>query len=114
MKGQGTIIATGAIGVPAAFAHDAKRAAELGVGKVMQMTSTYDHRIIQGAESGSFLRQIDQLLQGQESFYENVAASLGVSIPAGIKPVAPSAAPASRSTTASLAPNTAISSDMLV
>ena len=80
MKGQGTIIATGAIGVPAAFAADPKRAAELGVGKVMQMTSTYDHRIIQGAESGSFLRTIDQLLQGQESFYENVAASLGVAL----------------------------------
>jgi 2-oxoglutarate dehydrogenase E1 component len=80
MKGQGTIIATGAIGLPAAFAADPKRAADLGVGKVMQMTSTYDHRIIQGAESGAFLRTIDQLLQGQESFYENVAASLGVAL----------------------------------
>ncbi len=80
MKGQGTIIATGAIGLPAAFAADPKRAAELGVGKVMQMTSTYDHRIIQGAESGAFLRTIDQLLQGQDTFYENVAASLGVAL----------------------------------
>jgi 2-oxoglutarate decarboxylase len=113
MKGQGTIIATGAIGVPAAFQHDAKRAAELGVGKVMQMTSTYDHRIIQGAESGSFLRTVDQLLQGQESFYENVAASLGVTLGGTGAPVT-SSAPASRSTTASMAPNTAISADMLV
>ena len=92
MKGQGTIIATGAIGVPVAFAGDPKRAAELGIGKVMQMTSTYDHRIIQGAESGSFLRTVDQLLQGQNAFYENVAASLGVSIPAAITPV-PAATP---------------------
>ena len=42
------------------------------------MTSTYDHRIIQGAESGSFLRRIDQLLQGEDSFYETVAHDLGV------------------------------------
>ena len=45
----------------------------LGVSKVMTMTSTYDHRIIQGAESGSFLRRIDQLLQGEDGFYESVA-----------------------------------------
>jgi 2-oxoglutarate decarboxylase len=109
MKGQGTIIATGAIGVPAAFAHDAKRAAELGVGKVMQMTSTYDHRIIQGAESGSFLRTVDQLLQGQESFYENVAASLGVSLPAGIAPAAPAAPKAA----AVAAPSGPVSADTL-
>ncbi len=44
----------------------------------MTTTSTYDHRIIQGAESGSFLRRIDQLLQGEDRFYEGVAASLGV------------------------------------
>ena len=42
------------------------------------MTSTYDHRIIQGAESGSFLRRIDQLLQGEEEFYESVAEALGI------------------------------------
>ena len=42
------------------------------------MTSTYDHRIIQGAESGSFLRRIDQLLQGEDDFYESVAESLGI------------------------------------
>ena len=42
------------------------------------MTSTYDHRVIQGAESGSFLRRIDELLQGEDEFYESVAARLGV------------------------------------
>ncbi|HEX7918429.1 MAG TPA: multifunctional oxoglutarate decarboxylase/oxoglutarate dehydrogenase thiamine pyrophosphate-binding subunit/dihydrolipoyllysine-residue succinyltransferase subunit, partial [Gemmatimonadales bacterium] len=118
MKGQGTIIATGAIGVPAAFAADPKRAAELGVGKVMQMTSTYDHRIIQGAESGSFLRTIDQLLQGQESFYENVAASLGVTIAgagaqgrSGAAPVVSPVVPSSLPVAASAAP---VSADSLV
>lgn len=114
MKGQGTIIATGAIGVPAAFAADPKRAAELGVGKVMQMTSTYDHRIIQGAESGAFLRTIDQLLQGQESFYENVAVSLGVAlVPSG--PGAPRAASIpSTPGTQHAALGTSVSADALV
>ena len=42
------------------------------------MTSTYDHRVIQGAESGAFLRRIEQLLQGEDGFYESVAADLGI------------------------------------
>ena len=65
MKGQGSIIATGAI-----------RAS--GTGKVMTITSTYDHRIIQGAESGLFLRRLDGLLQGEENFYGAVFESLGL------------------------------------
>jgi len=65
MKGQGSIIATGAI-------------RDVAGAKVMTITSTYDHRIIQGAESGTFLRQVDALLQGQERFYEEVAESLGL------------------------------------
>ncbi|HEU5261500.1 MAG TPA: multifunctional oxoglutarate decarboxylase/oxoglutarate dehydrogenase thiamine pyrophosphate-binding subunit/dihydrolipoyllysine-residue succinyltransferase subunit [Gemmatimonadales bacterium] len=67
MKGQGSIIATGAIrqgGEPP---------------KVMTITSTYDHRVIQGAESGLFLRRLESLLQGDEDFYETVFESLGVS-----------------------------------
>ena len=79
MKGQGTIIATGSIALPPEWAHATpERIRQLGVSKVMTTTSTYDHRIIQGAESGSFLRRIDQLLQGEDRFYEGVAASLGV------------------------------------
>jgi len=80
MPGQGTIVATGAIGYPPGLAGanpDALR--ELGVQKVMTMTSTYDHRVIQGAESGAFLRRIDQLLQGEDGFYEDVFEGLGVS-----------------------------------
>src|SRR5437870_123408 len=65
MKGQGSIIATGAIRT-------------LGGVKVMTITSTYDHRIIQGAESGMFLRKLDSLLQGEDRFYEQVAETLAV------------------------------------
>jgi multifunctional 2-oxoglutarate metabolism enzyme len=79
MSGQGTIVACGALAFPAEWAHAGpEKLKALGVSKVMTMTSTYDHRIIQGAESGSFLRRIDQLLQGEEGFYESVAESLGI------------------------------------
>ncbi len=79
LTGQGTIVATGSIAYPVEWAHaPADKIKALGISKVMTMTSTYDHRIIQGAESGSFLRRIDQLLQGEDEFYESVAESLGV------------------------------------
>src|SRR5438477_1312427 len=62
MKGQGTVVATGAIGYPPEFSAIAESGLrQLGVSKVMTMTSTYDHRVIQGAESGEFLRRIDEL-----------------------------------------------------
>src|SRR5215211_7164525 len=83
MPGQGTIVATGAIGYPPGLTNaDPAKLAELGVQKVMTMTSTYDHRVIQGAESGAFLRRIDQLLQGEDGFYESVFEALGVASPA--------------------------------
>ncbi len=79
MSGQGTIVATGSIAYPAEWAQATpERLKTLGVSKVMTMTSTYDHRIIQGAESGSFLRRIDQLLAGEDDFYEGVAAAFGI------------------------------------
>ncbi|MFN8114289.1 MAG: multifunctional oxoglutarate decarboxylase/oxoglutarate dehydrogenase thiamine pyrophosphate-binding subunit/dihydrolipoyllysine-residue succinyltransferase subunit [Solirubrobacterales bacterium] len=79
MTGQGTIVATGSIAYPPEWSNSLpERLKTLGVSKVMTMTSTYDHRIIQGAESGSFLRRIDELLTGNDEFYENVARSLGV------------------------------------
>ena len=55
------------------------------------LTSTYDHRVIQGAESGQFLGVLDGLLQGGDNFYENVAAGLGVSLgaPASASPLPP-------------------------
>jgi 2-oxoglutarate decarboxylase len=79
MPGQGTIVATGAIGYPPGLGNvPPERLSELGVQKVMTMTSTYDHRVIQGAESGAFLRRIDQLLQGEDRFYDGVLESLGL------------------------------------
>ncbi|MCW2961089.1 MAG: 2-oxoglutarate dehydrogenase, subunit [Thermoleophilia bacterium] len=79
MNGQGAIIATGAINFPVEFQHLSKeRLAEIGVAKVMTVTSTYDHRIIQGAESGRFLNIVDKLLQGEDGFYDRVADALGV------------------------------------
>ena len=97
MPGQGTIVATGSIAYPPGLSAVApERLRELGVRKVMTMTSTYDHRVIQGAESGAFLRRIDQLLQGEEGFYEAVFEALGVSgdgVP-GAQAVAAPAVPA--------------------
>ncbi|KAA0271962.1 MAG: multifunctional oxoglutarate decarboxylase/oxoglutarate dehydrogenase thiamine pyrophosphate-binding subunit/dihydrolipoyllysine-residue succinyltransferase subunit, partial [Acidobacteria bacterium] len=79
MAGQGTIVATGSIAYPPEWSHSPpERVRTLGVSKVMTMTSTYDHRIIQGAESGSFLRRIDELLSGADEFYEDVARALGL------------------------------------
>ncbi|RPA65125.1 multifunctional oxoglutarate decarboxylase/oxoglutarate dehydrogenase thiamine pyrophosphate-binding subunit/dihydrolipoyllysine-residue succinyltransferase subunit [Gordonia oryzae] len=72
MKGQGAIIGAGAMEYPAEFqgASD-EQIAELGVGKLMTLTSTYDHRIIQGAESGDFLRRIHELLL-DDAFYDEI------------------------------------------
>ena len=79
MSGQGTIVACGSLAYPVEWAHaPADRVKSLGISKVMTMTSTYDHRIIQGAESGSFLRRIEDLLQGEDNFYESVGSDLGL------------------------------------
>jgi 2-oxoglutarate dehydrogenase E1 component len=99
MPGQGTIVATGAIGYPPGLtAADPAKLSELGVQKVMTMTSTYDHRVIQGAESGAFLRRIDQLLQGEDGFYETVFQAMGAAAPVDVPSVTaaepvPAAAP---------------------
>ena len=78
MPGQGTIVATGAIGYPPGLATvDPAALRELGVEKVMTMTSTYDHRVIQGAESGEFLARIEALLQGEDGFYDDVRRAWG-------------------------------------
>ncbi|MGI8904762.1 MAG: multifunctional oxoglutarate decarboxylase/oxoglutarate dehydrogenase thiamine pyrophosphate-binding subunit/dihydrolipoyllysine-residue succinyltransferase subunit [Solirubrobacteraceae bacterium] len=89
MAGQGTIVATGAIGYPPGLG---SVGAMIGADKVMTMTSTYDHRIIQGAESGRFLARIEAYLQGEESFYERLFAELGVELPGLEAPPAPLAA----------------------
>ncbi|HEX4281466.1 MAG TPA: multifunctional oxoglutarate decarboxylase/oxoglutarate dehydrogenase thiamine pyrophosphate-binding subunit/dihydrolipoyllysine-residue succinyltransferase subunit, partial [Solirubrobacteraceae bacterium] len=105
MVGQGTIVATGAIGYPPGLGQIGEA---IGAEKVMTMTSTYDHRIIQGAESGRFLQRIEALLQGEDGFYERVFADFGVSVgplaptpearavtpPAGVPTIPAAAAPA--------------------
>ncbi len=79
LSGQSAIIATGSIAYPPEWLHASpERLKQLGVSKVMTMTSTYDHRVIQGAESGAFLKRVEQLLQGEDGFYEAVAADLGI------------------------------------
>jgi 2-oxoglutarate decarboxylase len=77
LSGQSAIIATGSIAFPPEWKHASpERLKQVGVSKVMTLTSTYDHRVIQGAESGAFLRRVEQLLQGEDSFYEAVASDL--------------------------------------
>jgi 2-oxoglutarate dehydrogenase E1 component len=79
MPGQGVIIATGTLDYPAEYKAMAPRTLGLlGISKVMTVTSTYDHRIIQGAESGLFLARIEDLLKGEDSFYERIFADLGL------------------------------------
>ncbi|HEY8234461.1 MAG TPA: 2-oxo acid dehydrogenase subunit E2, partial [Vicinamibacteria bacterium] len=79
MPGQGVIIATGALDYPAEYKSMAPRTlGMLGISKVMTVTSTYDHRIIQGAESGLFLSRIEELLKGDDGFYERIFGDLGM------------------------------------
>jgi 2-oxoglutarate dehydrogenase E1 component len=79
MPGQGAIIATGAIEYPAAFAASSPATlSRLAISKAVTFTSTYDHRIIQGAESGAFLARVEELLLGQNGFYDGVFADLGI------------------------------------
>jgi 2-oxoglutarate decarboxylase len=79
MPGQGTIIGVGSIDHPAHYqGADPATLADLGVSKVVTITSTYDHRIIQGAESGLFLQKVQELLLGGDGFYDSVFRSLGV------------------------------------
>lgn len=81
MTGQGAIIATGSIEYPAEFHAMSKSVVtSLGLSKVMNITSTYDHRVIQGAESGLFLKRIHELLLGQDGFYTNILKDFGIPV----------------------------------
>ncbi|HKG16368.1 MAG TPA: 2-oxo acid dehydrogenase subunit E2, partial [Solirubrobacteraceae bacterium] len=97
MPGQGTIVATGSIGYPPGLGSVGDM---IGAEKVMTMTSTYDHRVIQGAESGRFLARIEALLHGDDDFYESVFQALGVRL--GPPPAVP--APAAAAAVAREAP----------
>jgi multifunctional 2-oxoglutarate metabolism enzyme len=79
MPGQGVIVGVGAIDYSAEWrGADPALLAELGASKVITVTSTYDHRIIQGAESGRFLKRVEELLLGADGFYDAIFSSLGV------------------------------------
>ncbi|NBR64665.1 MAG: multifunctional oxoglutarate decarboxylase/oxoglutarate dehydrogenase thiamine pyrophosphate-binding subunit/dihydrolipoyllysine-residue succinyltransferase subunit [Actinobacteria bacterium] len=78
-KGQGCIIGAGALDYPAEFqGMSEEHLAKLGVSKVITLTSTYDHRVIQGAGSGEFLRKIHELLLGERGFYDEIFADLRI------------------------------------
>ena len=78
MAGQGAIVGAGAMEYPAEFqGASEERIAELGIGKLITLTSTYDHRIIQGAESGDFLRTIHELLLSDD-FFDEIFFELGI------------------------------------
>ena len=91
MPGQGTIVATGAIGYPAGLGAIGDM---IGAEKVMTMTSTYDHRVIQGAESGRFLAVVEEHLRGEHEFYEELFEQLGTPLGPAPPPPAPAAAAA--------------------
>lgn len=79
MAGQAAIIGVGALEYPAEFQGAAESSLiERGIGKITTLTSTYDHRVIQGALSGEFLRRIHQYLIGTDGFYEEVFAALRI------------------------------------
>ncbi|GAA2556741.1 multifunctional oxoglutarate decarboxylase/oxoglutarate dehydrogenase thiamine pyrophosphate-binding subunit/dihydrolipoyllysine-residue succinyltransferase subunit [Pseudonocardia hydrocarbonoxydans] len=79
MQGQGAIVGVGAMEYPAEFqGASEERLAQIGVSKIITLTSTYDHRIIQGAESGDFLRRVHQLLLGEDAFYDDIFRALRV------------------------------------
>ena len=78
MAGQGAIIGVGAMEYPAEFqGASPERIAELGIGKLITLTSTYDHRIIQGAESGDFLRTIHEMLLS-DAFWDEIFRELSI------------------------------------
>jgi len=79
MAGQSVIIATGAIEYPAEYhAMTPEALSQLGISKTLTISSTYDHRVIQGAESGAFLAHVHELLVGKHNFYEDIFLDLGI------------------------------------
>ncbi|HTR96257.1 MAG TPA: multifunctional oxoglutarate decarboxylase/oxoglutarate dehydrogenase thiamine pyrophosphate-binding subunit/dihydrolipoyllysine-residue succinyltransferase subunit [Trebonia sp.] len=79
MPGQGAIIGVGAMEYPAAYQGASEETmARLAISKTVTLTSTYDHRIIQGAQSGDFLRIVHQMLLGEGRFYDGIFESLRI------------------------------------
>ena len=79
MKGAGCIVGAGALDYPAEFAGmSEEHLAKMGISKTITLTSTYDHRVIQGAGSGEFLKKIHELLIGERGFYEEIFSDLRI------------------------------------
>src|SRR5690349_14953928 len=79
MTNQGAIIGVGAMEAPAEFAGlSDEQLAEMAISKIVTLTSTYDHRIIQGAQSGEFLKVMHELMLGEHNFYDDIFTSLRV------------------------------------
>ncbi|MFG2683910.1 multifunctional oxoglutarate decarboxylase/oxoglutarate dehydrogenase thiamine pyrophosphate-binding subunit/dihydrolipoyllysine-residue succinyltransferase subunit [Streptomyces sp. NPDC048392] len=79
MPGQSVIMGVGSMDYPAEFQGTSQDTLnKLGISKVMTLTSTYDHRVIQGAASGEFLRQVANLLLGESGFYDEIFKALRI------------------------------------
>ncbi len=79
MRGQGCIVGAGALEYPAEFQGASEKTLnELAIGKTITLTSTYDHRVIQGAGSGEFLKKVHERLTGQHHFYDDIFAALRI------------------------------------
>ena len=79
VQGQGLIVGVGAMDYPAEFQGASEETlARMAISKVITLTSTYDHRVIQGAQSGDFLRRIHELLLGAEHFYDEIFTALRI------------------------------------
>ncbi len=79
MQGQGAIIGVGSMEYPPEFqGSDTDKLAQMSVSKVMTLTSTYDHRVIQGAQSGQYLARLHALLLGEDGFYDDVFSALRI------------------------------------
>jgi 2-oxoglutarate dehydrogenase E1 component len=79
MPGQSVIMGVGSMDYPAEFQGTSQDILnKLGISKVMTLTSTYDHRVIQGAASGEFLRQVANLLLGENNFYDDIFEALRI------------------------------------
>ena len=79
MAGQSCVIGVGALEYPAAYqgaSHETL--ADMAIGQVLTLTSTYDHRVIQGAASGEYLRRVTELLTGEAGFYEEIFSELRI------------------------------------
>ena len=79
VQGQGLILGVGALDYPAEFHGSSEESlARMAISKVVTLTSTYDHRVIQGAQSGEFLRHMNDYLLGTDGFYDEIFAALRI------------------------------------